>query len=72
MLPYSLDEIFKALYQMHLGKAPGSNDMNLYFFQKYWSIMDDDVCKFVLGILNGHKTPNRLNHTYVTLIPKKI
>jgi len=69
--PYTSDELVKALNQMHPGKAPGPDGMNPFFYQKFWPVVGNDVTSMVLAILHGAKIPDGLNHTYVTLIPKK-
>jgi len=56
---------------MHPHKVPGHNDMNPFFYQKFWDIIGDDVTATVFAILEGHAVPPTLNHTIVTLIPKK-
>ena len=45
--------------------------MNVFFFQKIGDSIGNDVATTVLSILNGHPIPPKLNHTLVTLIPKK-
>lgn len=64
-------EVELALKQMHPHKVPGPDDMNPYFFKKFWDVVGDDVSNVVLAILNGHAIPPTLNHTFVALIPKR-
>ena len=52
-LPYTKVEIEHALSNMHPHQAPGPDDFNAFFFQKYWDIVRDDVCAAVLAVLNG-------------------
>ena len=56
---------------MHPHKALGPDGMNLFFCQKVWNVISGDVFAIVLAILDGHAIPPKLNHTFVTLIPKK-
>lgn len=70
MRPYTVEEVIKALKQMHPAKAPGPDGMTRFFFQKYWSIIKSDVLHTVLGILNHNLDPSSLNHTHIVLIPK--
>jgi len=69
--PYTKEEVKVALKQMHPHKAPGPDGLNPYFYQKFWDMVRKDVIAAVLAILNGHAIPPKLNHTWVTLIPKK-
>jgi hypothetical protein len=55
---------------MHPLKAPGPDGLPALFFQKYWHIVGEDVKKLALGILNDGKSPESINKTYITLIPK--
>jgi len=45
--------------------------MNLFFYQKFWDIIRDDVSAAVLSIFHGHPIPPALNRTFLVLIPKK-
>ena len=56
---------------MHPYKGPGPDGLNPYFYQKFWDMVRKDVIAAILAILNGHAIPPKLNHTWVTLIPKK-
>ena len=57
--------------RMHPHKAPSTDGMNPFFFQKFLDAIGDDVFVVALAIVNGHPIPPKLNHTYVALIPKK-
>lgn len=41
------------------------------FFQKFWSTVGNDVTNVALMALNTGMFPFSLNHTFITLIPKK-
>jgi hypothetical protein len=69
--PYTSDEVRIALFQMHPSKAPGSDGMSSFFFQKYWHIVGDSVSTAVLSVLNSGKLLRKTNLTYISLIPKK-
>jgi len=69
--PYTKTEVEGALHQMHPHKAPGPDGMNALFYHKFWGVVGDDVSNAVLDILHGHSIPPSMNHTFVTLIPKK-
>ena len=68
--PYSRDEVEKALNQMHPIRLPDRTDSILSFF-KNCRILWVTMSSTILAILNGHSIPPKLNHIYVTLIPKK-
>ena len=60
-------EVVQALKQM----APGPNGMPPLFFQHFWPMIEGDVTHSVLSWLNSGTLPHLVNHTFITLIPKK-
>ena len=69
--PYTKDEVCQALFQMHPSKAPGSDGMLPFFFQKYWHIVRLDVTTAVLLVLHSGRCLRKMNFTHIVLIPKK-
>jgi hypothetical protein len=67
---FSADDVKKALFQMHPSKSPGVDGFTDGFYQRHWDILGDDVCKAVVGFLNGGELPDSTNDTTITLIPK--
>ena len=53
------------LQQMHPGKAPRPDGMNLSCFQKYWQIVGEDVIQAVPNVLNKETSPSSFNHMHV-------
>lgn len=68
--PFTKEEIYDALSQMHPSKAPGPDGMHAIFYQKFWHIIGDDITDFVSSILHGSRSPSCVNHTNIALIPK--
>ncbi|XP_041004081.1 uncharacterized protein LOC121249435 [Juglans microcarpa x Juglans regia] len=68
---YTADEVNEALKQMHPTKAHGPDGMSPIFYQKYWHVMGNLVTSTVLRSLNSGVLPTDLNHTLISLIPKK-
>lgn len=68
---FTKEEIFLALKQMHPTKAPSPDGMTPIFYQKYWDAIGLDVTDAVLTALRSGTIPPLLNHTFITLIPKK-
>jgi len=68
--PFTKNDILFALKGMQQFKAPGPDGFHAFFFQRYWHIVEEDVCQVVLQVLSGHPMPCGLNDTFITLIPK--
>ena len=64
-------EVQKAIKEMAPLKAPSPDEMPPLFYQHYWSTIGNDVTQSVLHFLNSACLPENLNHTIITLIPKK-
>ena len=69
--PYTEEEVQTALFQMHPSKALGPDDMSLFFFQRFWHIVGQDVTKAILSILHSGRYLHKINYTHLVLIPKK-
>ena len=67
---FSAEEIKVALFQMGPIKAPGSNNMNALFYQKFWHVMGDNVLTAMLDFLNNGNMIPEINHTNIVLILK--
>ena len=52
-------------------KAPGPDGMPPLFFQHFWPMIEGDVTHSMLSWLNLGTLPHPVNHTFITLIPKK-
>jgi len=55
---------------MHSCKAPGPDGMYILFFQKFWSIVGDDVYSFIKKVWDWQCGLNAINDTNIVLIPK--
>ena len=64
-------EVKQAINQMAPLKAPGPDGMPPLFYQHYWNLIGDDISNTVLHYLNSATLLEHLNHTFITLIPKK-
>jgi hypothetical protein len=69
LLPFSGDEVKRALLQMFPTKAPGPDGFPAHFFQRNWSLCGGEVTMMVLRILKGEEDPTVVNDTFIVLIP---
>jgi hypothetical protein len=65
------NEIKDVVWNMHPPKAPGLDGFSGIFFKKYWSIVGDQVVAAVQSFFRDGWLLRNVNHTYITLIPKK-
>ncbi|OMO62153.1 reverse transcriptase [Corchorus capsularis] len=64
------EEVRAAAYQMGPNKSPGPDGFTPFFYQRFWSIVKDNVCRSVLDFLNRGVPIPDINHTLVVLVPK--
>ncbi|KAA3472035.1 reverse transcriptase [Gossypium australe] len=67
---FTIEDIRTALFQMHPNKAPGPDGFHALFFQRFWDTLKEAMCGFLLPILNEDASPEKVNGTLITLIPK--
>ena len=68
---FTRDEAVIALKQIHPNKAPRPDGMFAVFFQKYRSIVGNNITNMILNVLNHNIPIQELNKTNISLIPKK-
>lgn len=61
LLPVTKEEVKNAVFQMHPEKASGPDGMTPAFYQKYWSIVGDDIVKLVAGFFQDGRIDSELN-----------
>lgn len=69
--PFSLQEIKTTLFNINPDKSPGLDGFQAFFFQKCSEIIGVDLWKAIEVSRNGGKLLAKINHTFLTLIPKK-
>ena len=67
---FTNEEVVAALKQIHPNKAPRPDGMSVVFFQKYWSIVGNNVTNMVINVLNHNIPIPKLNKTNISLILK--
>lgn len=68
---YTKDEVYKVLQYMNPTKALGLEGVAFTFFQKFSHITNKSITVAVLKALNSGEISHSINHTFITLIPKK-
>ncbi|CAB4262919.1 unnamed protein product [Prunus armeniaca] len=70
LAPISNEEIRITVFQMVALKSPGPDGFSGIFYQKYWSIVGNDVCRLVKNFFSNTMSMETLNRTEIALIPK--
>ncbi|XP_028058886.1 uncharacterized protein LOC114262720 [Camellia sinensis] len=68
---FSEEEIWAVVNDCNRNKAPGPNDFNLMFFQKFWKVLKGEVLKFMQEFHASGSLILGLNSSFITLVPKK-
>jgi hypothetical protein len=63
-------EIFLAISDLGLNKAPGPDGMTGLFYKSYWPIVKESVVNSVQSFFRGGFLLKEFNHTNIALIPK--
>ena len=71
LAPVSNAEIRLAFFDINPHKAPDSDGFGSKFFQAYWPVIQKEVCLAIQIFFFHGKLPPSLNHTLITLIPKR-
>lgn len=67
---FKAEEVEQALTQMKPMAAPGPYGMPPLFYKSYWKTVGCDVIDATLSVLNSGSMPPRINHIFISLIPK--
>jgi hypothetical protein len=71
MAPFTKEEVFEAISQMELNKAPGPDGFPAEFYQKNWEVIKDDLMALISQFSKGDLPLYKLNFGVITLLPKK-
>jgi len=63
-------EIDRAMFSFGPYKAPGSDGLHPFFYQKFWPDVSSKVRQFCHDIFESNVIPHSLNQTYICLVPK--
>lgn len=67
---FNPEKVRELLFQMHPSKSLGPDGMSLLLFQRYWSIMGNDVSNVVISILSSGHILRKISYIYMILILK--
>ncbi|GMJ01570.1 hypothetical protein HRI_003826200 [Hibiscus trionum] len=68
---FSEEEIREAVFSSEGDRAPGPDGFNMDFFKQFWSALKPSILNFFENFYHGKNWEMGLNHSFLTLIPKK-
>lgn len=69
--PFSEQEIKNAVFQLASNKSPGPDGFPLDFYKRFWHIIKQDLIEVFTCFYHHQTSIDRLNFSFITLIPKK-
>ncbi|KAL4280566.1 hypothetical protein GQ457_03G000290 [Hibiscus cannabinus] len=68
---FTEEEVWRAIRSSCSNKAPGPDGFNMLFFKRFWPFLKGSIMKFFSDFFLGNRWENGINHSFITLIPKK-
>lgn len=62
MLPFSVEEVKKAIFSLHPNKVPGPNGFIVEVFQKCWEFMGEDIWRVVEDFKKKRRFVKEINN----------
>jgi hypothetical protein len=69
-VPFSEEEVQKAIFQMKHNKSPGLDGFPMEFYQTFWDIIKSDLMDLFNDLHSGRLELSRLNFGKIILLPK--
>ncbi|XP_028060751.1 uncharacterized protein LOC114264345 [Camellia sinensis] len=70
VIPFSEEEIWRAIRESDGNKAPGPDGFNLFCFQKCWKVFKKDILQFFKEFYDNGCLAKGINSSFITLLPK--
>lgn len=70
IVPFTMEELKGAVFQMEKNKSPGPDGFPAEFYQEYWEIVKNDLFSLLYEFYFGQLKIDRLNYGIITLVPK--
>ena len=66
-----MNEVKDALFSIDSSKTPGPDGFGAGFFKHYWDVIKTDFYHCITEFFVNGKLLKQINHTFITLIPKR-
>lgn len=70
-LPFTLDEVKRTIFSSAPEKAPGPDGLPMFFYQRFWNLIKDDILDVFNYFYNGAANLQVINTGWVCLLPKR-
>nr|CAD1831403.1 unnamed protein product [Ananas comosus var. bracteatus] len=70
-LPFTLDEVKRMIFSSTPEKAPGPDGLPMFFYQRFWNLIKDDILDVFNYFYNGAANLQVINTGWVCLLPKR-
>lgn len=67
---FSLEEVKQVVWDCDSYKSPGPDGVSFGFIKEFWSLLKDDLFRFMVEFHRNGKLTKGLNSTFITLILK--
>ncbi|KAE8693418.1 Polycomb group protein FERTILIZATION-INDEPENDENT ENDOSPERM [Hibiscus syriacus] len=68
---FTEQEVWNAISSSDSAKAPGPDGFTMGFYKKYCKHLKEHIMEFFSNFFEGKEWVHRVNHAFITLIPKK-
>ena len=68
---FLVKEVYEAISQMELNKAPGPDGFPAEFYKTFWEVIRDDLMALFVQLIQGNLPLFKLNFGVITLLPKR-
>ncbi|KAH7684024.1 RNA-directed DNA polymerase protein [Dioscorea alata] len=69
-IPFTTEEIQRAVFDLNADKAPGPDGFPIFFYQKHWNLLREDIFKLCNDFYGGTINYERINWVHLALIAK--
>jgi len=70
IMPFCIEEVKQAVWDCDSYKSPGPDGVNFGFVKEFWSLLKDDLLRFMFEFHRNGKLSKGLNSTFIALLPK--